>query len=144
MNRHQLGGAALALIAAVLLWQARAHGFGSFAVPGSGYAAALLAAGVGAMGLLVIFFGNDRDAFTARAGLVLALAIVLAFGFVTTAMDVLGYDASIAIAVVFLFGAIEGRHPAAVLAAAALLSFGSRYVLEASFPIALPHGFMSF
>jgi hypothetical protein len=144
MNRHQLSGAALVLVAGVLLWQARSHGFGGFAVPGSGYAAPLLAGAVGAMGFLVIFFGGDQDAFIARAGLVLALAIVLAFGFVTTAMDVLGYDASIAIAVIFLFGAIEGRHPAAVLGAAALLSFGSRYVLETAFQVPLPHGFMSF
>jgi hypothetical protein len=59
-------------------------------------------------------------------------------------MDALGYRASVAIAIVFLFGAIEGRHPAAVLAAAAIVAFGSPYLLQTAFQVPLPDGFMSF
>jgi hypothetical protein len=144
MNRHQLSGAALVLVAGVLLWEARSHGIGGFAVPGSGYAAPVLASAIGAMGLLVIFFGSEVAAFTQRAGLVVILGILTAFAFVASAMDVLGYNASIAIAVVFLFGAIEGRHPVVVLGAAALLAFGSHYLFETALHVPLPRGFMSF
>lgn len=144
MNRHQQSGAALLLIAGILLWEVRSHGLGGFAVPGSGYTAPILAGAVATMGLLVIFFGSDRESFTARPALLITLGMMLAFGFVASAMDVLGYNASIAIAVVFLLGAIEGRHLAAVLGAAALFSFGSHYLLETALQVPLPRGFMSF
>jgi hypothetical protein len=144
MNRHQLSGMALVMIAGALLWEARSHGLGSFAVSGSGYGAPILGAAIAAMGLLVIFFGGDREAFTSRAALVQVLGILIAFSFVAVAMDVLGYKASIAIAVIFLLGAIEGRHPAAVIAAATVLAFGSDYLLATAFHVPLPRGFMSF
>jgi hypothetical protein len=145
MNRHQLSGGALVLIGGLILWQARAHGFGGgFAVPGTGYAAPVLACAIAGMGLLVIFFGSEAETFDARAGLVLTLGVIIACGFVACAMDALGYRASVAIAIVFLFGAIEGRHPAAVLAAAVIVAFGSHYLLQTAFQVPLPDGFMSF
>lgn len=141
MNRHQLGGAVLVLIAGAILWETKTQGFG---MAGSGYAAPLLALAVAAMGCLVIFFGGDADIFAARAGFVLTIGLLLACGFVAGAMEVLGYRASIAIAVVFLFGALEGRHPAAVIGAALLLAFGSHYLLETTLHVPLPRGVMSF
>lgn len=141
MNRHQLGGAVLVLIAGAILWEAKTHGF---SIAGSGYAAPLFALAIAAMGGLVVLFGGDSDIFSVRAGFVLTMGLVLACGFVAGAMDVLGYRASIAIAVVFLFGALEGRHPAAVIGAALLLAFGSHYLLETTLHVPLPRGFMSF
>jgi hypothetical protein len=143
MNRHQLGGAALVLIGGAIFWEARRHGLGGFGLTGTGLAATL-AAVLAAMGALVLLFGSDPAVFSTRSRLLILLGILLACGFVASAIDVLGYGASIAIAVIFLFGAIEGRHPAAVLAAAVLLAFGSQYLLERTLAVPLPRGLLSF
>jgi hypothetical protein len=144
MNRHQLGGAALVLIGGAIFWEARRHGLGGFGLAGTGAIAATLAAALGGIGALVLLFGSDPAVFSSRSRLVILLGILLACSFVASAIDVLGYRASVAIAVIFLFGAIEGRHPAAVLGAAIGLAFGSQYLLEATLPVALPRGFLSF
>jgi hypothetical protein len=144
MNRHQLGGAALVLIAGAIFWEARRQGLAGFGFGGTGALAATLATAIAAMGALVILFGSDSAAFGGRAGLVAFLGILLACGFVASSIDVLGYRASVAIAVIFLLGALEGRHPAAVLGAAFVAAFGSQYLLETAFNVPLPRGFISF
>ena len=144
MNRHQWSGLALVLMAGAIYWEARRHGLGGFGVAGTGAFASTLAAGIAGMGALVVLFGSDPGIFNGRAAMVVFLGVVIACGFVASAIDVLGYALSVSVAVVFLFGAIEGRHPAAVLGAALLVAFGSQYLLESALHVPLPRGFLSF
>jgi len=144
MTRNQVAAGALVAFAGIVLWEARALSFGTLTSPGAGYLPIMLAAALMALALPVLVFGGDEDSFGARPGLWKALAVPACLAFVLFAMDTFGYRATIAIAVIFLLGTVEGRHPAAAFTSALLLSAGSHYLIERTLSVALPRGFWGF
>jgi putative tricarboxylic transport membrane protein len=142
MRRDQVAGAALILLAGLVVVESRKLPFGSFSAPGPGYWPTLLAAALAAIALAVILVGAASPRLSAAdwAGSGKALAILGACAFVALALEPLGYRATMAAVVLFLLGVVERRHPLVAVGAALLLSFGTHYLLDRILHVPLPRG----
>ncbi len=146
LRSDHIAGTALALLAALVFWQARYLPFGTLSTPGPGYwpivlAGAMVAAGVA----MVIFSGDNAEPGKGDWGGVRKVTAVLACcAFVAAAMEPLGYRVTILAAVIFLMGAVERQRPFVVAPIALLLSFGSFSLIDQYLRVPLPRGFWGF
>jgi hypothetical protein len=104
-----VSGALLVLIAGYIIWMNQAYPLGSLAEPGPGYVPLLLALFMGAMGLIVMGFGFksvslDEMAWSESGR---ALAIIVACGVASYALERWGYRLSIGALLIFFLGVME-------------------------------------
>jgi hypothetical protein len=144
MTSNQVAAAALAAVAAAVFWHVRGLPFGSLTSPGPAYLPVMLACALLAFSAPVAIFGGEQGILPDRHGIRKCIAIAACCAFAFFAMDSLGYRATVAIGVIFLLGAIEGRHPIAAFTSAGLVSFGSYYLLQHTLNVPLPRGFWNF
>lgn len=139
ITRDRFAGLMLILIAAAIAWQASALPIGTFREPGPGYMPLLVAAVLGAMGLLTAMRRGGpalRDLLWPE----LRHAAMLLGGcaFAALALERIGYRLTVIVLLVFFLGVLERKHPLAVAAVALLLSLGSYYVFADLLRVPLP------
>lgn len=140
LRSDQVSGLMLVGLAAYVAWENRVYPLGSLQEPGPGYVPLLVAAFLGAMGLLIALFGGKSRALAdvqwgeASRG----LAILLACGVAAFALERIGYRLTVMAMLVFFLGVMERRPPFMV----ALVSIGfallSYYVVGTLLSVPLP------
>lgn len=142
MKSDQVSGLLLLALALGIGWLNREFPVGSLSDPGPGYVPLLLAMVLGAIGLLVAFFGGRSEPLRAirwpeatRAAIILASCIVAGF-----ALERIGYRLTIMAFLVFFVGVIERKKPLNVVLVAAGFSLISFYVIGDLLHVPLPRG----
>jgi putative tricarboxylic transport membrane protein len=146
LRSDHIAGTALALLAALVFWQARHLPFGTIAAPGPGYWPIVLAGAMVAAGFAIVLFSGDstEPGKGEWGGLRKVVAVLACCAFVAVSMEPLGYRVTILTAVIFLMGAVERRRPFVVAPIALLLSFGSFSLIDQYLRVPLPRGFWGF
>jgi len=142
LTRDRVGGIALLLFAAAVIWEDRAFPLGSVTKPGPGYMPMLLASILAAMAILVICTGGRSPALTSLGWCVWRHAIAILAGcvFAALALERIGYRLTVIVLVGFLLWVVERKQPAVVVATALGLSLGTFYVFSTLLQVPLPLG----
>ena len=142
LRNDQLSGLVLFALAVFVGWQNRVYPLGSLQEPGPGYTPLLVAVILGAMGLLIALRGASSTplAETPWPESGRAIAILVACGLATYALEAIGYRITIAALLIFLLGVLERRHPIAVAVVAVSFSLASYYLLATVLRVPLPRG----
>ena len=132
----------LAALAALVAWQNRAYPLGALQDPGPGYTPLVIAAFLGAIGLLIALRGGSSQPLgemqwpeAPRAAMILAACAAA-----TYALEPLGYRITIAALLVFFLGVMERRKPLMVAAVAIGFSLLSYYLIATLLRVPLPRG----
>jgi hypothetical protein len=126
LRGDHFAGLVLIALAAFVIWENRAYPLGSLASPGPGSVPLMLAAILGALGLLIIVRGggspllNSIDWSEGRRGIVLLIAC----GVATFALERIGYRLTMIALLVFILGVVERKKPLAT----GLVAFGFAFV----------------
>lgn len=142
LRNDQLSGLMLVALAVFVWWQNRAYPLGSLQEPGPGYTPLLVAAFLGAMGLLIALRGGGSPSVAdmkwpeAKR----AAVILVACGAATWALEPIGYRITIAALLVFFIGVLERKSPFAVVAVSIGFSLLSFYLLGDLLRVPLPRG----
>jgi len=140
LRSDQVSGLMLVALAAYVAWENRVYPVGSLQEPGPGYVPLLIAAFLGAMGLLIALFGGKSRALGdirwPEAGR--GLAILLACGVAAFALERIGYRLTVIAMLVFFLGVMERRPP--LMVALVAIGFGliSYYVVGTLLSVPLP------
>lgn len=142
LRSDQVSGLVLLAMAVSVGWLNQEFPVGTLAEPGPGYVPLLLAVALGAIGLLTALLGSRSGALAAMGWgeLPRALVIMAACVAATFALERLGYRITVAAFLVFFLGAIERKHPLAVVLVSAGFSLGSFYVVGTLLKVPLPSG----
>lgn len=142
LRSDQFSGLLLIALAGYVAWENRVYPVGSLQEPGPGYVPLLIAAFLGAMGLLIVLLGGRsqplaeiRWSETTRA-----LVILLACGVGAFALERIGYRLTVIALLIFFLGVIERKRPVPVV----LVAFGfgviSYYIVGTLLHVPLPRG----
>jgi len=142
LTRDRVGGIALLLFAAAVIWEDRAFPLGSVTKPGPGYMPMLLASILAAMAILVICTGGRSPALTSLGWCEWRHAVAILAGcvFAALALERIGYRLTVIVLVGFLLWVVERKQPAVVAAMALGLSLGTFYVFSTLLKVPLPLG----
>ena len=140
LRSDQVSGLMLVALALYVGWMNRVYPIGTLQEPGPGYVPLLLAIFMGVMGLLVALAGARS---TPLSGMdwgesKRALAILIACGVATYALERLGFRITMAAMLVFFLGVMERRHPAKVAAVALGFAFIAYYLFATLLRVPLP------
>jgi hypothetical protein len=141
-----VAGAALFLFALFVGWQTFTLPIGTITHPGPGYMPLVLAAILGALGLLVAWRGGESVTFRSLRWPELghAIKILLCCAFAAAALEGLGFRLTILVVAVFLMGVVERRPVLPVAIISVLLSFGTFYLFNDLLRTPLPMGVLGF
>jgi hypothetical protein len=140
LRSDQASGLMLVALAGYVAWENRVYPLGTLQEPGPGYVPLLIAVFLGAMGMLIAFFGGRSralgDVQWHEAGR--GLGILLACGVAAFALERIGYRLTVIAMLVFFLGVMERRPPVMVVLVA--LGFGliSYYVVGTLLSVPLP------
>ena len=140
LRSDQVSGLLLLALALYVAWMNRAYPIGTLSEPGPGYVPLLLAAFMGAMGLLVALSGGKSTALAALEWTEAkrAIALLVACGVAAYALERLGYRITMAALLVFFLGAMERRNPMMVALAGVGFSLITYYVFATLLRVPLP------
>jgi hypothetical protein len=138
----RVAGAILLGIAAFASWQNSGLPLGSLSEPGPGSVPLVFALLLALTGLLIAVFGAGTVAVSELgwADGRRAIAILMAAGFATFALERLGYRVTVIALLVFLLGVVERRHPVPVLAVSLGFGFVSYWIFTSLLLVQLPRG----
>jgi hypothetical protein len=142
LRSDQVSGLVLAALALFVGWQNRAYPLGTLQEPGPGYTPLVIAVFLGVIGLLIAIKGAsarplaDIEWPEAKR----AMAMLVACGVATYALEHIGYRVTIAALLVFFLGVMERRKPLAVAAVAVGFSLLSFYFIGTLLRVPLPVG----
>jgi putative tricarboxylic transport membrane protein len=137
----RIAGFALLVLAGLVALDTRGLPVGTAHGPGPGYVPLLLALLMAAFGIALMIWGGGMPLGRlewAEAGH--AAAILGATAFTAVAMDRLGYRITMALFLLFLYGAVQRRRLLAALALAAALAAGSHWLFDVALRVPLPRG----
>jgi hypothetical protein len=142
LTTDRVAGAALVVVALVVLIESRRLPLGTLASPGPAYMPVVLAIVVGVAGALVSVLGG-RAPGLARVGWSewrQAVAILAVCGFAAVALERLGYRLTMAIVLAFLLGVVERKGAVLTVVFALGLALGSFYLFSTVLRVPLPRG----
>ena len=138
----RVAGAALAVFGLFVLWQSRGLPLGSLANPGPAYMPVALATLLALGGVAIAALGREAPPVSSlrfhewRH----AIAIFMACAFCALALERLGYRLTILLALLFLLGAVERKHPLAALIFAVGFAAGTFFLFDTLLRVPLPRG----
>lgn len=142
MTTDRVAGAALGLLAVLVMWESRRLPLGSFHNPGPayvpvllsllllGFAVAIVVRGAAAPLLSGVGWGEWRH----------AVAILGSCAFTAVALERLGYRLTLAAAVLFLVAVIERKSLVLSVVFAVVMAWGSYFVFDTILRVQLPRG----
>jgi hypothetical protein len=138
----RVGGAALFVLAVVIVLEARALPFGSLARPGPGFWPVVLAVCLGFAGLVVAARGGGSPTLSmARWGdAPHAAAILAAAAFAAFALERIGYRLTILLLLLAYLGILERRRLWVTVAVAVGVSLGTFHLFSDLLKVQLPRG----
>jgi hypothetical protein len=138
----RVAGAALLVLAVVIVVEARALPVGSLARPGPGFWPIALAVCLAVAGLAVAARGGGSPPVAAAGwgDAPRAAAILAAAGLAAFALERIGYRLTILLLLLAYLGLLERRRPWLAVAVAAGVSFGSFYLFSDLLRVQLPRG----
>ncbi|MBI3635915.1 MAG: tripartite tricarboxylate transporter TctB family protein [Candidatus Rokubacteria bacterium] len=142
MTTDRVAGAALALLAVLVMWESRRLPLGTFHNPGPAYVPALLALLLLGFGT-VIFFRGSLAPMLAEVGWSEwrhAVAILGACAFTALVLERLGYRLTMAIAMLFLVAVIEKKNLVLSVVFAVAMAWGTYFVFDTVLRVQLPRG----
>jgi len=112
-------------------WENRVYPVGTLQEPGPGYLPLLLAVFLGAMGILIAFWGiRSAPLATMKwSEATRAVVILAACAAATFALERLGYRLTMVVLLVFFLGVLERRRPVPVVLVSLGFSLASFYVI---------------
>ena len=137
----RIAGLGLLALAAWVALETRGLPLGTTHGPGPGYMPLLLAAILAALALPLVIRGGGtpfHQLAWAEAGH--AAAILAASVFTAVALDRLGYRITMALFLLFLFGAVQRRRILVAIALAAGLAVASHWMFDVALKVPLPRG----
>lgn len=142
LTTDRAGGAALVLLALVVLLESRKLPLGTLHNPGPAYMPVALAFLLGLLGVLLVVWGGVgmRLAAVGWREWRHAVAILGACGFAALALEHLGYRVTMAITLAFLIGVVERKSIVSTAAFALALAFGSYFLFDTLLRVPLPRG----
>jgi putative tricarboxylic transport membrane protein len=138
----RVAGAALAVFGLFVLWQSRVLPLGSLANPGPAYMPVALATLLVLGGVAIAALGQEAPPVSSlrfhewRH----AVAIFMACAFCALALERLGYRATILLALLFLLGVVERKHPLTALIFAVGFAAGTFFLFDTLLRVPLPRG----
>ena len=140
LRSDQFSGLMLLALALYVAWENRAYPIGTLQEPGPGYMPLLLVVFLGAIGLLIAFWGGRSMPLAAMrwTEVTRAVVILVACGFATLALERIGYRLTVIALLVFLLGVLERKRPLPVALVALGFSFASFYVVGDLLHVPLP------
>jgi putative tricarboxylic transport membrane protein len=142
LTTDRVAGAALVLVALLVLADSRGLPLGTLRNPGPAFVPVALAAGLLVLGAFIAATGG-RAARLGDAGwgdLGHALAIVAVCAFAAWALERLGYRLTITVALLALLGLLERKGPVVTTLVALALAFGSFFLFATLLRTPLPRG----
>lgn len=145
LTTDRVSGAALAVLAAVVLWESRRLPLGSMANPGPAYMPVVLALLLLAGGLAIAVRG-DGPSLASRpwSGWRHTLGIFVTCAFAALALERLGYRLTILAALLFLLLVLERRRLLPALVFAAGFAIGTHALFDTLLRVPLPRGPLGF
>jgi len=146
MTGDRISGAALLILAVLVMVETRVLPLGTHSRPGPGYLPLLLSSFLALLGIIMIFRGRPSAASPkvkwpeGRH----ALAILICCALATLVLESLGYRLTMLILLSFLFGIMERLKWWMVFGLSAGLSFGSFWVFYTLLKVMLPLGSLGF
>jgi hypothetical protein len=137
-----VAGVVIVLVALLVGWENRAYPIGSLAEPGPGYMPLLIAAALGAFGLLIALRAgasplfNTIDWSESRRGIVMLIAC----GAAVFALERVGYRLTMIVLLVFMLGVVERKRPLATVLVACGFAFLSYFLFATLLKVQLPRG----
>ena len=138
----RVAGAALAVFGLFVLWQSRVLPLGSLATPGPAYMPVALATLLVLGGVAISALGREAAPVSSlrfhewRH----AIAIFMACAFCALALERLGYRLTILLALLFLLGVVERKHPLTALIFAVGFAAGTFFLFDTLLRVPLPRG----
>jgi putative tricarboxylic transport membrane protein len=140
LRSDQFSGLLLIALALYIGWANLEYPVGSLSQPGPGYMPLLLAIFLGAMGLLIAFWGGRsrllRDVHWPEA--TRATIILIACGVGAFALERIGYRLTVIALMIFFAGVMERKKPLPVLLVSVGFGFISFYVVADLLDVPLP------
>ena len=146
LRDDQVTGAALAIVGALVAWQAWQYPIGSLAEPGPGYLPFALGIALGVFGALIAAGGGRSPVFRWEQfgdGLK-GLAILAGLAFAALALERLGYRITIAVLLLYYLRVLERRPWITTLVLTVVVSLGSHYLFARLLRVPLPIGTFGF
>jgi hypothetical protein len=135
-------GITFVLIALLVAWENRVYPLGSLHDPGPGYVPLLLAAALGALGLLIALRGaaspllSTLDWSESRRGLI----VLIACGVAVFALERIGYRLTMVALLAFMLGVVERKRALATALVSIGFAFFSYFVFATLLKVQLPRG----
>lgn len=138
----RVAGAALAVFGLFVLWQSRALPLGSLGNPGPAYMPVALATLLVLGGVAIAALGKEAPpvfslSFREWRHVV---AIFIACAFCALALERLGFRLTILLALLFLLGVVERKHPLPALIFAVVFAAGTFFLFDTLLRVPLPRG----
>jgi hypothetical protein len=144
LTTDRVAGAALALLALVVVWESRKLPLGSLANPGPAYMPVVLAALLLAFAVALVIVGG-RAAPLAAVGWSEwrhAVAIFAVCAFAAWALERLGYRATVTLTLAFMLGVVERKGIAFTVLFSLALALGSFLLFDTLLRVPLPRGLL--
>lgn len=140
LRSDQFSGLMLLALALYVGWQNRAYPVGTLSEPGPGYLPLLLAIFLGVMGLLIALWGARSAPLAAIkwTEATRAVAILIACGVATLALERIGYRLTVIALLIFFLGVLERKRPLLVALVALGFGFASYYIVGDLLRVPLP------
>ena len=133
-------GLMLLALALYVGWENRVYPVGTLQEPGPGYLPLLLAVFLGAMGILIAFWGiRSAPLATMKwSEATRAVVILAACAAATFTLERIGYRLTMVVLLVFFLGVLERRRPVPVVLVSLGFSLASFYVIGDLLHVPLP------
>jgi len=140
LRSDQFSGLMLLALALYVGWANREYPIGTLQEPGPGYVPLLLAIFLGATGLLIALWGIKSRPLSGIQWpeATRAIAILIACGVATLALERIGYRLTIIVLLVFFLGVLERKRPLPVALVSLGFGFASFYVVGDLLRVPLP------
>jgi len=140
LRSDQVSGVMLLALALYVGWENRVYPIGSLQEPGPGYLPLLLVIFLGALGLLIAFWGGRSRPLASLqwTETTRAVVILVACGIAAFALERIGYRLTVLALLVFFIGVLERKPPVAVALVSLGFAFGSYYVVGDLLHVPLP------
>ncbi len=133
-------GLMLLALALYVGWENRVYPVGTLQEPGPGYLPLLIAVSLGAMGMLIAFWGVKSAPLASMkwTETMRAVVILAACAAATFALERIGYRLTMIVLLLFFLGVLERRRPVPVALVALGFSLASFYVIGDLLHVPLP------